>query len=178
MFPNLSFLKFKSSNDYEWLNKGLYYLATVSLFDSHYKGGDNILRETRFNKQYVVNLLAGKEWSVGTENRNSFSFNARLSLLGGDRTIPVLMQQSVQQTDVIYDYANAFSTKKPDAQILSFSINYRINKEKHTSLWSLHVINVLMQKEFEGYEYNSVTRKVEKQEDPFFIPYISYKLEF
>jgi len=162
----------------QFSSNGFYYLTTVSLFDSRYKGGDGIERESRFDKHYVINFLAGKEWSVGKDKRNIFSINGRLSLLGGDRTIPVLLQESAQKQDIVYDYAHAFTTKKPDAQILSFSINYRINKKTHSSFWSLHIINALMQKEFQGYEYNLVTRKVEKQEDPFFIPYINYKLEF
>jgi hypothetical protein len=45
----------------KFLTKQLYYLVTVSLFQSKYKGGDMIERNTRFNSNYVVNVLGGKE---------------------------------------------------------------------------------------------------------------------
>ncbi len=50
------------------LHRQFYYLMTVSLFDSKYKGGDGIWRNSRFNTNYVINLLGGKEWTVRKKN--------------------------------------------------------------------------------------------------------------
>ena len=49
----------------KFLTRQYYYLGTVSLFTSEYKGGDGIERDTRFNSGYVINLLGGKEWTDG-----------------------------------------------------------------------------------------------------------------
>ncbi len=38
-----------------FLNDGYYFLLTTSLFDSKYKGGDGITRNTAFNGNYVFN---------------------------------------------------------------------------------------------------------------------------
>ncbi len=53
-----------------FLNKGFYYLLTVSLFESKYKGSDNVWRNTAFNSNYVVNVLGGK--GMEAEYKNNF----------------------------------------------------------------------------------------------------------
>ncbi|MCB0644138.1 MAG: TonB-dependent receptor, partial [Phaeodactylibacter sp.] len=45
----------------KFFSKGYYTLITGSLFDSKYAGSDGIERNTAFNNQYVLNVLAGKE---------------------------------------------------------------------------------------------------------------------
>ena len=42
-----------------YMNSGYYYLATASVFQAKYVGGDNIERSSRYDKNYVVNLLGG-----------------------------------------------------------------------------------------------------------------------
>ncbi len=162
----------------QFLNKGVYYLFTTSVFDSKYTGGDGIERNSRFDREYVINLLAGKEWKTGRNKQNLFSLNGKINLLGGNRMHPVNRERSIAEQVIVYDYSHAFDKKEPGNQILSFSIHYRINKEKYSSLWSFNIINVLGQKEFEGYEFNTQKQTIEKEEDPFVIPQISYKIEF
>ena len=49
----------------QYMKSGFYYMITASLFESKYKAGDNIWRNTRLDKNYLLNILAGKEWMVG-----------------------------------------------------------------------------------------------------------------
>ena len=48
----------------KFLDKGFYYLFTASLFESKYKGSDNVWRNTAFNSNYIVNFLGGKEFKL------------------------------------------------------------------------------------------------------------------
>lgn len=161
-----------------YLSKGFYFMITASLFESHYMGGDGVERNTRFNKQYVANVLGGKEWSLGKQKNNLLSINARLCLLGGDRMEYVDFAASNLAQAIVFDDSKAFSVQKPASQVLSFSINYRRNKHHHASIWSFQIINALAQKEFEGYAWDSQTQSIVKQEDPFIIPAIAYRIEF
>lgn len=45
----------------QYMNKGFYYMLTASLFKSKYKGGDNIWRNTRYDRGFTFNFVAGKE---------------------------------------------------------------------------------------------------------------------
>lgn len=69
------------------MKNGFYYMITGSLFKSKYRGGDRIWRNTRLDKSYLVNLLAGKEWMVGRLKQNVLSINGRLFFREGDATL-------------------------------------------------------------------------------------------
>lgn len=71
------------------MKNGFYYMITASLFKSKYRGGDRIWRNTRLDKSFLVNLLAGKEWMVGRLKQNVLSVNGRLFFQGGGRYTPV-----------------------------------------------------------------------------------------
>jgi len=161
-----------------FLKKGFYYLFTASVFDSKYKGGDGIERNSIYNKNYILNLLAGKEWQLGKNRNNTLSINGRFTFLGGDYYTPLLVDQSVSEGDLVYDYSRAFEEKEDPAPVLSFSISYRKNKPKHSSIWSFHLLNATGHKEYRDYEFNLKTGLPEMQYDRIVVPNVSYKIEF
>jgi len=61
---------------------------------------------------------------------------------------------------------------------VSVALNYRINKKNHTSIWSLQMANLLLDKENYGLYYNYKTKQVEPWEFAVPIPNLSYKIEF
>jgi len=161
-----------------FMKNGFYYLATASLFQSKYQGGDGIMRDARYNKQFVFNALAGKEWKVGKNDKNLISANARFTAMGGDRISPVDEAASMAAGEMVYDETRAFSNQKPDNFHLHFGMFYRKNRLKHASIWSVQLINVVGSKEFYGYKYNLKTDQVEKDEEMIVLPQISYKIEY
>jgi hypothetical protein len=162
----------------KFLHNGYYYLFTVSLFDSKYSGGDGILRNSRFNKNYVVNLLAGKEWKTGRERNNVLGINGRFSLLGGDRISPVDNESSQAIHDVVYDESRAFENREPAVYFLDFTASWQINKPGHSSTWSFQFVNLLFQKEFYGYRYNFRTHTIDPHREAVVIPNFSYRIDF
>ena len=161
-----------------FLKNDFYYLFTASLFDSKYTGGDDIERDGLYNKQFIFNLLAGKEWKTGKLKRNILGMNSRFSYLGGDRYTPILEAESIRQGEILYDYSQAYTLKEKNAAILSFSLSYRINKPGHAGIWSFHLLNALGNQEFRGYEINPRTHLPEKKFDRIMVPNVSYKIEF
>ncbi len=161
-----------------FLQAGYYYLFTASLFDSRYTGGDGIERNTRFNRNYVVNLLFGKEWKTGKGKNNTLGINWRFSLLGGDRMSPVDEDASALAKDVVYDENHAYSDQEPAVYYLDFTASWQKNKPRHSSTWSVQFVNLLFQKEFYGYRYNFRTGLTEPHEEAVVIPNISYRIDF
>jgi len=161
-----------------FLKDGYYFLFTASVFDSKYKGDDGIERNTRFNTQYVFNLLYGKEWTVGKQNNKIIGVNARVNFFGGRRTTPVNDIESDLAQDVVYHYSQLYEDKEPDKFHVSATINYRINKKRHSSIWSLQMVNLLMAKENYGLYYNYQSEQVERWEFAVPVPNLSYKIEF
>ena len=161
-----------------FLNKGFYYLVTASVFDSKYWGGDGIKRNSRFNKHYVVNILGGKEWQVGRSQSNILSISGKLSLMGGDYFTPPDPDLTYAAQDIVEDESRIFADRKPDAQILSFAVTYRVNKVKYAGIWSLNFINALFYKEFNRYYFDKTTNSIRKDINELVVPNISYKIEF
>ena len=164
-----------------YLNGGLYYLLSASIFDSKYTANDGVERNTRFNKNYVFNAIIGKEWQVGPNDNNIFGANFRLNYLSGNRIESIDMQNSLDQEEVIYGETNgnlSFSEKHPSTPILSFTVSYRKNKPKYSSVWSLQVLNATATSEFEEDYYNTKTNTIEQRYSQLIIPNLSYKVEF
>ena len=161
-----------------FLHAGYYYLATLSVFNSRYKGGDGIDRNARFNKNYVMNFLFGKEWKIGQHGNHSVGLNWKFSLLGGDRISPVDQAASSMANDVVYDERRAFSEQKPTVYYLDFTASWQRNRPGYSSTVSLQFVNLLFQKEFYGYRYNLRTDQIEPHEEAVVIPNISYRIDF
>jgi len=141
-------------------------------------GGDGIERSTRYNTNYVVNVLVGKEWTMGISENKFLGVNARLNMLGGQRVLPLDRTSSLTMRNVVYDYSRPFEDQKPNIFHLNASITYRINKKKHASIWSLQVLNLLGSEENYGYFYNYRTNQLEEYKVVIVVPNLSYKIEF
>ncbi|HYX07040.1 MAG TPA: carboxypeptidase-like regulatory domain-containing protein [Bacteroidales bacterium] len=159
-----------------FMSAGYYYLFTVSLFDSKYKGGDKILRNSRYNQHFVINLLGGKEWQ--TNKSNTFSLNGKFTILGGKRYSPVDIAQSQQSRFVVYDNSRIYEKQTPANLYLDVSLNYVINKPTFSHTFILQVKNLLLQKEFLGHAFNYRNNTVEPYELTLMFPYLSYRISF
>ena len=143
----------------KFLTKQYYYLVTVSLFDSKYKGGDGIERNTRFNSNYVVNLLGGKEWTV--RKKNIFGVNLKTSYTGGEYYVPIDLEQSKINHREVLDEVNAYKKRLPDFFYVDLTLTYRTNHKKFSGIWAIQVKNLLDQKPATGYVYNDFNQSIE-----------------
>jgi hypothetical protein len=159
-----------------FLNNNYYYLITFSIFDSKYQGDDKVWRNTRFDEGFVFNALFGKEFFM--KKNRVLGVNARFNYMGSERESQVEMERSLQQKEVQYDESNPFSVSNPATYYLDFSISYRKNKAKHSSVWAFQLKNALGSPMYEGYSYNYKTGTIQKNETVVILPTLSYKIEF
>ena len=160
-----------------FLGDNYYYLITGSIFKSEYKAGDNVWRNTRYNKGFVLNALFGKEFYFAN-NRKVLDVNARVSVTGGERYSPILESQSLAQKRVIYDESRAFSEQFRTLTYADLTVNYRINHRKSSSVFSFQMKNVLGAPIYIDHNYNYQTGQIELSKATLVIPNISYKIEF
>lgn len=102
----------------KFMNRGMYFLTTLSLYESKYKGSDGIWRNTAFNSNYVVNLLGGKEFALGSGKKDKkfikrLSVDAKYNLAGGQRYSPIDLLASREAGITKYDDSRAFSEQLP-----------------------------------------------------------------
>jgi hypothetical protein len=162
----------------KYMTQGFYYMFTTSIFNSEYRGGDNIWHNTRFNRNYAANFLIGKEWQFGKKSQRTFGVNARMSYQGGDRHSPIDTLRSRAAQSVVFDERNAFSQQIAPSFTTHFTILYKVNRAKTTSEIAFKMLNATMFKEFYGFDYNYKTGTVTEHREAIFIPNLSYKIEF
>jgi hypothetical protein len=149
--------------------KGYYFLFTTSLFDSKYKGSDGIDRNTAFNTNYVFNALGGKEWKLG-KNGKFFSFNMKVTTIGGKRLTPIDFEKSMQYQRTIYREVDAYSFQQDPYFRADIKLSYRKEYLKTTLEISLDLQNVTNNKNIFSQSYNPRTNSVATQYQQAFFP--------
>lgn len=164
----------------KYMSKGLYYMITASLFNSKYCGGDRVWHNTRYNRNYVINGLIGKEWMMGRNKQNVLSVNFRLTLQGGERYAPVDENATLKDPDneVHYDETKAFSKQLSPMLLANYSISYKMNKRKLSHEFAIQGVNATRSKEFYGHDYNIKTNEIEENSGKTVLTNISYKIQF
>jgi len=161
-----------------FLDKGWYYLLTALVFDSRYKGGDGIWRNTRYNQGLIANALFGREWSFGKEGSKTLQASVRYTFMGGARMNPVLEGESIVNERIVEDFYRAFSQQAPARNLVHLALNYSANHRTLKGTWSLQVLNALGDSEYFGKRYNFRDGRLDEDREVLIIPNLSYKVEF
>ena len=163
-----------------YLNDGVYYMISGSLFSSKYKGGDGKWRNTKYNRQFIINCLGGKEWMLGQDKQNILGINLKMTMQGGDRYSPVDRVATLDDPDKVvqHDETKAFTKQFSPMFIVNYTISYKINKKKVSHEFALKGLNATGCKEYYGHEYNFKTGEIKPLRSATALPNISYKLEF
>ena len=160
-----------------FLKNGLFYLASGSVFNSEYTSNGKTYN-TRYNTNYILNVLAGKEWSFGKQDQHTFSISGKFTLQGGERISPLDREASILANDVVYDETRAFSERKPLVYLLHANFGVTFNRKKVSHGISLKVLNATATKEHFGHRFNYRTDEIEVVEEITVLPNLSYKIEF
>ena len=160
------------------MSHGYYYMLTASIFNSLYKTTKNKWYNTRYNRNFVLNFLAGKEWMFGKNHQNILGINSRVTFQGGDRYSPINESASLKQQDAIYDESNPYSKQLSPVLLGHLTVSYKINKKKVSHEFAAKILNITGYKDYYGHRYNYVTHQVDEEREANIIPNISYKIEF
>ncbi|MDR2917692.1 MAG: TonB-dependent receptor [Tannerella sp.] len=164
----------------KYMTKGLYYMVTASVFNSEYRGGDGVWHSTKFNRNYVINGLIGKEWMMGRNKQDVLSVNLKLTLQGGDRYSPVMEEATLAHPDkeTQYDESKAYSKQLSPMFLANYTISYRMNRNKFSHELAVKGVNATGYKEYFGHEYNLKTGVIEPRRLKNSIFNIVYRVDF
>ena len=162
----------------QYINKGFYYLISASVFDSKYKTDLDDWYDTRFNRTFLLNALAGKEFELGAEKQKILGINLKISWQGGDRYSPVDSSTSILAKEVIYDETKPFTKQLQSAFTAHITINYKWNRKKTSHELALKVINATAYSDYFGHRLNLKTQKIEELREVVILPNLSYKVSF
>lgn len=163
----------------KFFSNGYYGLFTSSLYNSKYTGSDGIERNTAFNGKYIFNILAGKEWKVGSKKRNKFSTDIKFTNAGGRAYTPIDLtasntsgreQLSTQVYSIYYDNYYRLDIKA------GFTLNSSKRKISHT--FSLDLQNITNHKNVFSQNYDDRNQSINTTYQLGFFPNVVYKLQF
>ncbi len=162
-----------------FFNKGLYYMTTLSLYNSLYTAKDGVERESRFNGNYVFNMLGGKEFRMGKpEKKRVFFTNIKLAMIGGQRYTPIDLQASIAKGDAVRDESNPYSAKGDDIIKLDVAVGIRRNKPKTTTEFKIDIQNATANEAVVNQYYEHGTQSIVIGKQLPLLPVISYKVSF
>ncbi|MFN2394894.1 MAG: carboxypeptidase-like regulatory domain-containing protein [Bacteroidales bacterium] len=159
-----------------FFHKGLYYLLTVSVFDSRYRGSDEIWRNTAFNNNYIANFLAGYEFNIGSSSRRqtTMDINIKTTHAGGQRYIPfaTVWDDTHQAYDRVWLHDRAFESRYSDYFRTDVSIGFKINTGKVTQEWMIEVTNLFDNQNIHSMDFDKQngTEKIVPQLGRMIIP--------
>lgn len=163
----------------QFLNRGFYYLATASLYQSFYTALDGVERRSAFDGNYIANVLGGKEFAVGAPEKNRVLFvNAKAALIGGQRYTPIDLEASRRQGTEVRDEANPYSKKGDDVFFVNLAVGTRRNRPKTTSELKIDITNVTNYQALVNEYYIEATGEIFKSYQLPFLPNIVYTLKF
>jgi hypothetical protein len=165
----------------KYFTKGYYGLLTGSIYDSKYKGSDQIERNTAFNGSYTLNILGGKEFKVGKNKNNALTFDTKFTYAGGRYYTPVDINVSrLKGEEVLGGDQLAFTEKYPDYYRLDVKFGYRMNgiKKKISHMLFFDLQNITFRKNVFAIRYNSVTQNANTAYQNGFFPNFLYRIQF
>ncbi|MCB0644761.1 MAG: TonB-dependent receptor, partial [Phaeodactylibacter sp.] len=128
--------------------RGYYFMFNTSLYQSKYTALDGIERNTRFNVEYLVNALAGKEFAgLGKKKNRLFSINLKAHFGGGRYIVPLLRDENgdlavdVEQ-GLIFEYSKAYESKLDDLVNVVLSVSHKWNLQRTTHELYLNIDNL------------------------------------
>ncbi len=125
-----------------FLNKGIYFINTISLNQSRTNALDGKWHIGRFNLPFAYNIIYGKEWKVGKNKNNLLNINGRISINSGIRNLRVNLPESIKAKTYRPDYANLYNKPLGTYKKVDFKISYTKNKPKTASTFSLDISNL------------------------------------
>ena len=160
----------------KFFSKNYYFLTTLSVFESQYKGSDGVLRNTLYNGNYVTNMLAGKEFPLNKKFTLTTDFKVTYS--GGKRFTPFDIANSIATGDEVLFENRAFEDQYEDYFRADFKLGFRHNARRFTQTFSIDLQNVSNNDNVFIKGFNNDTEQVENVYQRGFFPDVRYQILF
>ncbi|MEP7374642.1 MAG: carboxypeptidase regulatory-like domain-containing protein [Chitinophagaceae bacterium] len=161
----------------KYLDNNFYYTISNSFYQSKYTPADGKERNTRFNGNYIITILAGKEFLSANKLR-TVGVNIKTIYAGGYRTTPIDVQRSRQEGYTIFKEEQAYSLQNPSYFRTDLRVSIKWNRRKVTSTLSLDVQNLTNRLNFYNQRFDENKGTVVNNYQTGLIPILNYKIEF
>ncbi len=135
-----------------FFSNNYYYMINTSIYESKYTPLDGQERNTRYNGNFLFNVLFGKEFTnLGKKGNKTFGLNAKVFFAGAQKIIPLLRDESGNlivdpENDRYWDYSRAYEQGLDNPYQIIISGNYKWNKPQASHELFLNLDNITNKK--------------------------------
>jgi outer membrane receptor protein involved in Fe transport len=126
----------------------------------------------------ITNLIAGKEFLIGTNKSNAIITDIKFVLAGGNRLTPIDFEQSEQLRTTVYVLDKRYSEKAKDYFKINFKLGYRKNKKHSSYHIFLDIQNITNRKNVFLQYYDPKSAKVETFYQLGLLPILNFRIQF
>ncbi len=161
-----------------FFNDGYYFMFTGSLFDSKYKAKNGKTYNTRYNSNYQMNLLGGKEFKVGKNKNSTFGINGKVLFAGGNRVTPIDLDASITKGETVWERERFLEGQAPAYFRFDIGLKYKINKKRMTHTIGIDVQNVSNRQNVDFSVFDSGSNTIRDYYQTGLFPNFNYRIEF
>jgi hypothetical protein len=164
----------------KFLDKGLYFLVTSSLYQSFYTPSNGVEYNTAFNGNYTFNTLVGYEFKFkkGKNYQTSLTIDLKFTRNGGKRYTPILLAESIAIDKEVRDFENAFTLQYDDYMKGDLRVGFKMVGKKVTQEWALDMQNVTNQKNVFLQQYDNNKQAITTTYQTGRLPIGQYRIYF
>lgn len=159
-------------------SRNYYFLVAGSLFNSTYTTFAGEEYSTRFNRNYQLNMVGGKEWKVGKDKRKILGLNAKILASGAQRESLIDLEASKQAGKAVYVPGEYYTIKNDPYYRLDIGFSFKINRQHATHTFSFDIQNVTNHKNLYISYYDNDKQKIKKEYQLGIFPFFNYRIEF
>ena len=135
-------------------HKHYFFMFSGSLFDSKYKGSNDLTFNTDFNGNFMTNFLGGLEYQVGKSKKNSISFGTKITYGGGKRYSEIDIAASNAVMDVVPNNEKTNIYQFDAYNRVDLRVSYKINGKHASTEIALDLVNILNTQNVLNYSYS------------------------
>ena len=158
-------------NKFQFLTTASFYVSKFSDINGHYYN-------TRFNRNFNVNIIGGREWAVGKKKRGLLTITSKMNVMGGLRNSEIDLIQSRIRGVFVPAVNRYFTQRNPTYFRIDLSLSYRFNAGKTGHTLSFDVQNLTNRRNVFNEQYDKSTAGLRFNYQWGLVPLASYKLNF
>lgn len=158
--------------------KNYFILFTGSLFQAFYTGPDGVERHSRYDNNYIFNIVGGKEFLIGKKKNDQLGLSGRFILAGGRRYTPIDLAASEEAGYAVFEKDEIYTKQTPVYYRIDMSIYYRWNGKRANMLFKVDVQNVMNRANVVDYVYSPRQNRVLVDYTGELVPVLVYKVQF
>ncbi len=158
--------------------KNFYFITAASLYNSKYTNYDKKEFNTKFNRNYQVNLIAGKEWKYGKNGKSTFGFSAKVLTSGGLKESVIDLPNSRALGKTLYMKDQYFTQSAAPYFRSDIGFSFKKNRKHSTRSIMIDFQNITNRKNIYSSYFDANSGTIKKTTQLGIFPIINYRIEF